>query len=118
MWESDEGASVIATRQYAGNIKGGAAGAPPRPPPRPAGAAPAGAAAGAPPRPAGAGGTKAPAGFDSTAVNVTFGSVTDFKFSQGVCAEATDNAPEIAKAANKEMVLQVILEGLAGPEIE
>jgi hypothetical protein len=60
---------------------------------------------------------KGPAGLDSTAVKVTLGRVRDFTLSHGVCA---DNAPGIthgiAKAASREILLKVILEGLAGPE--
>src|SRR5215510_6931101 len=79
MSESDEGASVAAMRQCAGSIRGGGAGAPPRP----AGAA---AAGGAPPaRP---GWTNGPAGTASAVVIVVLDSFSDFRSAHGVAASA------------------------------
>src|SRR5688572_29968038 len=79
MSESDDGVSVAATRQWAGSISGGTAGAPPRPP---AGAA---AGGGAPPRP---GCTNGPAATASALVIVTFGNVSDLRPAQVVAAQA------------------------------
>src|ERR1700742_4981730 len=92
--ESGEGVRTMATRQYAGSIRAGAA-------PRPPGA---GAAL---PRPGGCGGRNGPAGTDSTVVKVTLGSVSDLRFSQGVWAKALNSAPEKANARK----VRVIMEG-------
>src|SRR5688572_24338579 len=78
MSESADGASVAATRQCAGSIRAGAAGAPPLPA--------AGAAGGGPPaRP---GGTNGPAGTSSVDVIVVLASFSDFKSAHGVAASA------------------------------
>ncbi len=60
------------------------------PPPRPTGA-PAAAACAAP---GPVGGTNGPSGTDSTFVNVTFGRLSDLRFSHGVWPNAVKSAPE------------------------
>src|SRR5262245_11804459 len=83
MSESDEGVNVAATRQCAGSMSGGGAGAAA---PRPAGAAAGGGAAGGPPaRP---GGTNGPGATGSAMVIDVFGSFSDFRSAQGVAAIA------------------------------
>src|SRR5438874_8958811 len=88
MWESADGVSTMAARQYAGSISGGAVGAPARP----------------------TGARNGPAGTDSAAVIVTLGSLSDFKLSQGVWA----NALVRAKAARTKLV-RIIAEKLSHP---
>src|SRR5687768_8015998 len=108
MCESDEGLRVAATRQCAGRIVGGVAGAPPRPapprPPAPRPASPAGCAAGAtgpPGGPCGGGGVNAPAGTSWAEVMVVLGSVSVRRDSHGAaCASiaARDNAVRLIMA--------------------
>src|SRR5437867_3023281 len=91
--ESADGRSTAATRQCAGNMIAGCAGAAPRPRPAPgAGTDGAGAAGAGPPAP-GPAGVYSPAGTVSAAVIVVPVSAIDFRLSQGAdAARAADKA--------------------------
>jgi hypothetical protein len=98
--ESGDGFSIAATRQCAGSMIGGAAGAPPRPPLPPPGVATAGvwprAGAASGGAPVGAGAVYGPAGTISANVIVVSGSAMDFRVPQGVAANKLLTKTEMA----------------------